>query len=92
MSVYVDLVLVFLNIFDFKDETILNTTLLVVSFSTSYFYEWFEYIVNENLARVRKYSKYTKEEKAVLFWWGFFLAILFKKMGKSYVYVLIYLL
>lgn len=92
MSVYVDLVLVFLNIFNFKDEPILNTTLLVVSFSTSYFYEWFEYIVNENLARVRKYSKYTKEGKAILFWWGVLLAILFKKMGKSYVYVLIYLL
>lgn len=92
MSVYVDLILVFLNIFNFKDEPILNTTLLVVSFSTSYFYEWFEYIVNENLARVRKYSKYTKEGKAILFWWGALLAILFKKMGKSYVYVLIYLL
>lgn len=92
MSVYVDLILVFLNIFNFKDEPILNTTLLVVSFSTSYFYEWFEYIVNENLARVRKYSKYTKEGKAILFWWGVLLAILFKKMGKSYVYVLIYLL
>lgn len=92
MSVYVDLILVFLNILNFKDEPILNTTLLVVSFSTSYFYEWFEYIVNENLARVRKYSKYTKEEKAILFWWGALLAILFKKMGKSYVYVLIYLL
>lgn len=92
MSVFVDLVLVFLNIFNFKDEPILNTTLLVVSFSTSYFYEWFEYIVNENLARVRKYSKYTKEGKAILFWWGVLLAILFKKMGKSYVYVLIYLL
>lgn len=92
MSVDVDLILVFLNIFNFKDEPILNTTLLVVSFSTSYFYEWFEYIVNENLARVRKYSKYTKEGKAILFWWGALLAILFKKMGKSYVYVLIYLL
>lgn len=91
MSVYVDLVLDFLNIFNFKDETIINTTLLVVSFSTSYFYEWFEYIVNENLARVRKYSKYTKKGKAILFWWVF-LAMFFKKMAKSYVLVLIYLL
>lgn len=50
MGVYVDLVLDFLNIFYFKDEAILNAVLVVVYFSTSYFYEKFEYIINENLS------------------------------------------